>query len=116
MITGPYSKHFNHRDFFRTTRKLSGRLLEHALILWLVLTDEKTPVRVKIAIVAALGYLICPVDAVCDFVPLGFVDDLAVLTALVLSLEAYISEEHRQQARNWREPPELPPESPPPAT
>lgn len=107
-----YRGYFNHGDFLRVTRKLSGRLLEHALLLWFVTADEKTPAAVKVAIIAALGYLLCPTDAIFDFLPLGFSDDLAVLTALVLSLESYISEEHRQQARNWREPPDSPP--PPP--
>ena len=110
MITGPFSKFFNQRDFMRTTRKLSGQLLQHALLLWFVMADEKTPTSVKIAIIAALGYLICPTDAICDLLPFGFGDDLAVLTALVLSLEGWISEDHRERARNWRVPPTPPPE------
>lgn len=110
MTTGPFSKFFNQRDFLRTTRKLSGQLLQHALLLGFVMADEKTPTSVKLAIIAALGYLICPTDLVCDLLPLGFGDDLAVLTALVLSLEGWISEDHRERARNWRVPPTLPPE------
>lgn len=109
MITGPFSKFFNQRDFIRTTRKLSGQLLEHALLLWFVMADEKTPNSVKVAIVAALGYLIAPCDVIFDFLPFGFSDDLAVLTALVLSLEGWIDEHHRERARNWRAPP-TPPE------
>lgn len=109
-MSNDYRSYFNHGDFVRVTRKLSGRLLEHALLLWFVMTDEKTPTRVKVAIIAALGYLIAPCDAIFDYLPLGFSDDLAVLTALVLALEGYISEEHRQRARNWREPSTPPPE------
>lgn len=109
MNTGPFSRFFNERDFIRTTRKLSGRLLECALLLWFVLADEKTPTRVKVVIIAALGYLIAPCDAIFDYLPFGFGDDLAVLTALVLSLEGWISEDHRERARNWRVPP-TPPE------
>jgi uncharacterized membrane protein YkvA (DUF1232 family) len=57
--------------------------------------------RHKLMGVAALLYLIAPVDAISDFIPgLGYVDDAAVLTAFVMSLREAMKEvvTHTQEA------------------
>jgi uncharacterized membrane protein YkvA (DUF1232 family) len=57
--------------------------------------------RHKLMGVAALLYLIAPVDAISDFIPgLGYVDDAAVLTAFVVSLREAMKEvvTHTQEA------------------
>ena len=44
-------------------------LAEQAVLLYLLMADEQTPVWVKTIVVSALAYLLCPVDAVPDFIP-----------------------------------------------
>ena len=49
-----------------------------------ILMDVSTPPQVKVSMLAALTYLIMPVDLLPDFVPVaGFSDDLVALTAVI---------------------------------
>lgn len=51
-----------------------------------VLRDPRTPGRIRVLIVAALAYVLSPLDAMPDVVPLlGYVDD-AVIAPLLLAL------------------------------
>lgn len=101
MIVEPFRRYFSEHDFFRKIPELTGTLLEYAILLYLIMSGDDTPTGVRLAIVAALGYLICPFDAIPDFLPFGFTDDLAVLTALLGSLDRYVTDEMRQKAKEW---------------
>ncbi len=99
MIEATFRRYFSENAFFQKIRELTGTLLESAKLLYMVMSKENTPVGVKLAIVAALGYLICPFDAIPDFVPFGYTDDLAALTALIASLDSYITDDMRRKAK-----------------
>ena len=60
-----------------------------ALLLYVMLKEQNVPIWVKTAIIAALGYLICPIDIVPDFLPGGFLDDIAVMASVLVKLNAY---------------------------
>jgi len=49
-----------------------------------LLGDPRVPRRSKVALVLALGYLVCPIDLVPDFIPVAGQLDDAVVVALVL--------------------------------
>jgi uncharacterized membrane protein YkvA (DUF1232 family) len=49
-----------------------------------LLGDSRVPRRSKVALVFALGYLVCPIDLVPDFIPVAGQLDDAVVVALVL--------------------------------
>lgn len=52
--------------------------------LWRAWRDPRTPLAAKALLVAALGYVLLPMDLVSDFIPvLGWLDDLAVVTLAV---------------------------------
>jgi uncharacterized membrane protein YkvA (DUF1232 family) len=75
--------------------------------------DPATPRWVKGVAAAALAYFIFPVDAIVDAIPLaGLMDDVTVLTAALTAISAYITPEHRSQARRWMAAEHL---SPPPS-
>ncbi|MCE2398758.1 MAG: DUF1232 domain-containing protein [Gemmatimonadetes bacterium] len=74
------------------------KILSMALVLYYCLMDSDTPGWAKSVIVGALGYLIFPVDAVPDFLPVGLVDDLGVLAAAVAMVLVHIKPEHRRAA------------------
>ena len=63
--------------------------------------DPETPMWAKATIIGSLLYFIGPLDTVPDFVPGGFMDDLAVLGAAVAVVVAYIKPEHRTRAQEW---------------
>ena len=64
-----------------------------ALLLYCVLKEaDDVPVWARAAIIGALGYFICPVDAVPDILPfVGFLDDIAVMSAVLATLEDLVS-------------------------
>ena len=81
-------------------------VLETALKLYYAAQDPETPLWARTTIYAALGYFICPVDAIADFTPMvGYADDLGVLTAAVATVVAHIKEEHvlraKKTLRQW---------------
>ena len=59
-----------------------------------------TPRRVRLTLLAALGYFVLPIDALPDIMPiLGFTDDAAVLAAALAAVAGSITVEHREKAR-----------------
>ena len=58
-------------------------------IMWLVqlVTNPNATHKDKIVAAAALAYVVMPIDAIPDFIPVvGFVDDVAVVMAAIKSL------------------------------
>ena len=63
--------------------------------------DPTTPLWAKSILAAAIAYVLCPFDAIPDFIPiLGWTDDVGVLgAALSGAAGACVREDHRQRAR-----------------
>ena len=62
--------------------------------------DNKTPLRAKGILVAALAYFVLPADSIPDvFLGIGFTDDIAVLTAALAAVRAHMTPAHRKAAR-----------------
>ncbi len=73
-------------------------VLRVAFTLYALLKESSTPLWAKTAIIGALGYLICPVDAVPDIMPgVGFADDVAVMTLVVSQLYGFINDDIRKK-------------------
>lgn len=49
-------------------------------------------------IYGTLGYFISPIDAIPDFIPGGYTDDLGILAVAVVSLTLYITEDIKAKA------------------
>ena len=65
-----------------------------------MITDISTPSQVRVSMLAALTYLIMPLDLVPDFIPVGgFSDDLVALTAVISLWGKYITPEINNRAR-----------------
>ncbi|MDX2177688.1 MAG: DUF1232 domain-containing protein [Candidatus Sumerlaeia bacterium] len=99
---------FDDSGFWSKVKKfgkmMGHEVLEKAFILYFVYVDPDTPVWAKIKIAAALAYLVSPVDAIPDFVPVvGFSDDLAVLAAAVGAVALHTKEIHKAMARERAE-------------
>jgi uncharacterized membrane protein YkvA (DUF1232 family) len=75
-------------------------VVEKALFLWYALQRPETPKWAKAVILSALGYFIMPVDAIMDLTPfLGWADDLAVMTAALAAVSAYVNDDVKTKAR-----------------
>lgn len=60
--------------------RIAGRLPRYAKLIWLLLKDPALTAKERVALIAAAGYSISPIDAVPGVIPvIGQLDDLAVL-------------------------------------
>lgn len=84
-----YSKKGFHQKLAAIPQTTGCKIYEQALLLYVMLTEQDVPAWVKAAIIGALGYLICPIDAVPDFLPGGYLDDLAVMAMVLAKVNAY---------------------------
>ncbi len=96
-MTTNYATSFSDDSFWNKLlhcAKAAGReVVELALQLYYTLQSPGTPTWAKTVIVGALGYLISPVDAIPDVIPvIGFTDDLGVLMAAIGTVATYITE------------------------
>lgn len=87
-------------DFFRRNIArfpLSVELLAAAI----AFADPTTPLWAKSILAAAIAYVLCPFDAIPDFILIvGWADDVGVLgAALSGAAGACVREDHRQRAR-----------------
>ena len=65
-----------------------------------LLLDPRTPPQVKLTMLAALTYLLVPIDLIPDFIPAaGFSDDLVALTALLGLCSTHMTDEIRLRAQ-----------------
>ncbi len=89
-------------DFMRLLKRVARRVpfAEDGLAAFLCARDPATPRRVRLTLMAALGYFVLPVDAIPDILPiLGFSDDAAVIAAAIAAVAGSIKPEHRAQAK-----------------
>ncbi|MGO4670589.1 YkvA family protein [Bosea sp. 2YAB26] len=74
---------------------------EDLLAAYFCTRDPATPRRVRLTLLAALGYFVLPIDAIPDIMPiLGFSDDAAVMAAAIAAVAGSITPEHRQKAQD----------------
>lgn len=61
--------------------------------------DPRTPRRVRLTILAALGYFVLPADALPDvLLGIGFTDDATVLATTIAMIAGHMKPEHRAAA------------------
>ncbi len=67
----------------------------------IAIADPTTPAWAKAILVAAVAYVLCPFDAIPDYIPVvGWADDIGVLGAALGGVAgAFVTDKHRQKAR-----------------
>jgi uncharacterized membrane protein YkvA (DUF1232 family) len=71
------------------------------LLLYYAVQSPKTPLKARVQIYGALGYLILPVDLVPDFLPaIGYVDDLGALGLALGAVAMSIDQEVKLKAKD----------------
>lgn len=89
-------------DFFGLLKRVAKRIpfAEDILAAWLCAKDPSTPRKVRLTLLAAIGYFVLPIDAIPDLMPfIGFTDDAAVLAAAIAAVASSIRPEHRDEAK-----------------
>ncbi|CAN5437789.1 hypothetical protein BH23VER1_BH23VER1_33870 [soil metagenome] len=105
LANGPHARHYSRQDLWRKLQRFALRLgrgaVQTTLTLFYCLQDHDTPAWAKGVIMGALGYLILPIDAIPDFIPVvGFTDDLGAISAALGTVAIYVKDQHKQKARD----------------
>ena len=100
-----YKDKFTQSGFIEKISKIAKRagskLLYAALILYYTLQSESVSLKDKTMILAALGYLISPLDVMPDAIPIaGLSDDLGVLLYVLRKVWTDIPEDVKEKAHN----------------
>lgn len=74
-------------------------LLQQIYLAWRVASDRSIPMKVRGPIIAALGYVALPFDAVPDMMPGGLTDDFGLLTTALLAAQFFITSDMRADAQ-----------------
>ena len=94
-----YSDRMLWKKVNRYGKKAGRELIELALQLYYTAQSPTTPVWVKGIVFAALAYLINPIDAIPDIIPVvGFSDDLAAALTAIASCSVHITPEIKKEA------------------
>ncbi|WP_396122311.1 YkvA family protein [Cyanobium sp. ATX 6A2] len=97
------------RDFVAINEGLLKRLLRRAgrtlarpaIQCFEMAIDSQTPHKARLTMLAALTYLLVPLDLIPDFIPVaGFSDDLMAITALLGLCTRYVSPQIRERAEH----------------
>ena len=99
-----YGKDYSEESFFEKilgyAQAIGANLIYKALQLYFVLQKPGVPATEKAIIIAALGYLISPLDFLPDIVPVvGYSDDAVAVGLAIVKASMYIDEEVNMQAK-----------------
>ena len=99
-----YANKFSASDFVDKISKIAKRagakLVYAALILYYTLQSEKVSKADKALIIGALGYLISPLDAIPDAIPIvGLTDDVGVLIYVLRKVWVNVDPEIKDRAK-----------------
>ncbi len=99
-----YKDKFTKQGFFdkiqRVAKRAGAKLVYVALILYYLIQSDKVSLKDKAIIIGALGYLISPLDAVPDAIPIaGLSDDLGVLLYVLNKVWSSVDDDMKKQAR-----------------
>lgn len=91
------------RGFWQTVRKAARSIpfIDEVAAAYFCAMDPRTPTRVRLTLLGALGYFILPTDSIPDFILLfGFTDDIAILTGAIATVRGHITPAHRKAAKD----------------
>ena len=99
-----YGKDYSEESFFEKilgyAKAIGANLIYKALQLYFVLQKPGVPATEKAIIIAALGYLISPLDFLPDIVPVvGYSDDAVAVGLAIVKASMHIDEGVNRQAK-----------------
>ena len=99
-----YSDKFSSKGFVekisRIAKRAGSKLVYVALVLFYTLQSKEVSLKDKAIIVAALGYLISPLDVIPDAIPIvGLSEDLTVLMYVINKIWVDVPDDVKTKAR-----------------
>ena len=84
----------------RLLRRAGRTIARPAIECFEMLIDGATPQQARLTVLAALTYLVLPLDLIPDFIPAaGFSDDLVAITALLGLCSRHLTPDIRERAQ-----------------
>ncbi len=84
----------------RLLRRAGRTIARPAIECFELLIDRSTPHQARLTVLAALTYLVLPLDLIPDFIPAaGFSDDLVAITALLGLCSRHLTPDIRERAQ-----------------
>ena len=81
-------------------RKAGRTIAKPAFEAFEIMMDSATPSQVRLSMLAALTYLVVPLDLMPDFIPAaGFSDDLVALTAVISLCNSHMTPTIKNRAK-----------------
>ena len=81
-------------------KRAGSKLVYAALVLYYTLQSDKVSLKDKAIIIGALGYLVAPIDAMPDIIPIaGLGDDLAVLLFVLEKVWGDVTDDIKGKAK-----------------
>ena len=85
----------------RLLRRAGRAVARPAFECYELLVDRGTPYQARLTVLAALTYLLLPLDFIPDFIPAaGFTDDMVAITALLGLCSRHLTPEIRSRAQS----------------
>ena len=93
-----YKDKFTQQGFYDKIQRIAKRA--GAKLVYYLMQSDKISLKDKAIIIGALGYLISPLDAVPDAIPIaGLADDLGVLLYALNKVWSSVDDDMKKQAR-----------------
>ena len=84
----------------KIAKRAGSKLVYAALVLYYTLQSDKVSLKDKAIIIGALGYLVAPIDAMPDIIPIaGLGDDLAVVLFVLEKVWGDVTDEIKGKAK-----------------
>ena len=84
----------------KIAKRAGSKLVYAALVLYYTLQSDKVSLKDKAIIIGALGYLVAPIDAMPDMIPIaGLGDDLAVLLFVLEKVWGDVTDDIKGKAK-----------------
>ena len=105
MDMSVYTKDYSENGMWDKVKKnfksIGSNLLYKVFQLYYLSKSPACPLRIKAAIISALGYFISPIDLIPDITPIaGYSDDIVAVSIALAMAQAYITDDIRQNAKN----------------
>ncbi len=88
----------NWKTIQKYSRRAGKEVMAASEAVYLTMKDPSISVTQKALLVGALAYLLLPVDAVPDFLPGGYADDISILLTSLASM-GKVGKQHLQECR-----------------
>jgi uncharacterized membrane protein YkvA (DUF1232 family) len=104
MITKNNDEKLVKKDFWKKIKQTAGKVpfMNDVVAMYFCSLDPNTPITVKMIIFGAIAYFISPLDLIPDIAPIvGYGDDAGVIATTLVTVSAYITDEHREKSKDW---------------